>query len=309
MLRWLLLVAVCAAPVGGCGGESESRNVPSVPPVPQKLDVTLNGYPGPETVGILMAEERGYFDEVGLEMWIRTPGSRLRPLQYVAERAVALAVSHQPQVLLSQAKDVPIEAFGTLVSKPTGAMIWLRRSTISDLDDLGGKTIGITGLPYERAFLEAILAQAGLGLEDVEVRRFDYDLLPAIVSGKVDAIFGSWNIEGAELEARGLDPVITPVVDLGLPPYEELVLIARSDRLAKNPEPMRNFMKALARGNAAAAADPSAAARLIAEWRAENVTEATKAKVAATLPLLSTSGETDLDPDRAEELRDWMEAR
>ena len=59
-------------------------------------------------------------------------------------------------------------------------------------------------------FLQSFLARGGLTLDDVEVRRVGYELVSALTDGEVDAIFGgSWNIEGAVLEARGLKPVIT----------------------------------------------------------------------------------------------------
>ena len=300
---WVIAAAALLVGVIGCGGEEDADTFTvDIPPTPKEVDITLDGYPGPENVGILMAQQRGYFEKVGLDVWIRTPVSRLRPLPYVVEREVALSVSHQPQVVMAQEKGAPIEAFGSLISEPTAALIWLEQAEVDDIADLKGKTIAITGLPFEESFLEAALAQAGLGLGDVKVIRADYDLLPTLVKGRADAIMGSWNIEGAELEARGLQPVVTRVEDLGIPPYDELVLIARSERVDGEPGRIRSFMAALARGTAAAVEDPEAAARLIARQQGEKPGKALKAAVEATLPLLSESG--SVSPD--EELVDWM---
>jgi putative hydroxymethylpyrimidine transport system substrate-binding protein len=203
---------------------------------------------------------------------------------------------------------VPITTFGSLISEPTAAMIWLGKSGIDDVSDLEGKSIGISGLPSERALLENVLQREGLTPDDVEITLSDYDMVPDLVSGRVDAILGAANVEGAELEARGLNPVVTPLSDFGVPSYEEFVLIIRSDRLAKDPNMVRAFMTAVARGTAAAIEDPKAAASVMERSvgadpdRSRKVNEAL---VEATLPLLSRDGA--MDPDQAESLASWME--
>jgi putative hydroxymethylpyrimidine transport system substrate-binding protein len=255
-----------------------------------------------------MAYQRGYFDDVGLRVWIRTPAGRTRPVRYVAEREVALAVSHQPEVALAQGKGVPVTSFGSLIQRPTAAMIWLRKSQIDGIADLKGKTIALTGLSFEKSFLEALLARAGLTLDDVKVTVADYDLVPTLVRGDADAIFGSWNVEGEELKAQGKKPVITKVESLGAPSYDELVLIARPDRLAADPQLIEDFMSALARGTAAAVKDPKAATRTIEHSIGANPDldpKATKAAVDATLPLLSR--DAYMDPGQAERLLGWMQ--
>lgn len=291
---------------GGGGGADPQTTAKPIKPLspPRELDITLDGYQGPENVGILMAYQRGYFERLGLSVWIRTPESRLRPLPYVAEEEVALAVSHQPQVVLAGDKEAPVAAFGSLISQPTAALIWPKQLKIGGIADLKGKTIAITGLPFEEAFLESVLARAGLTLDDVKVVRADYELVPTLLSGHADAILGSWNVEGVQLEKMGLKTVVKRLQGLGVPPYEELVLIARPERLAKEPQVIRTFMAALARGTAAAVEDPEAAARLIAQVKGEKVTPALKAEVEATVPLLSKTGE--MDPEKASGLIDWM---
>ncbi|HMI81275.1 MAG TPA: ABC transporter substrate-binding protein, partial [Solirubrobacterales bacterium] len=213
-----------------------------------------------------------------------------------------------PQVVLAREKGAPIVALGSLISQPTAAMIWLRNSGVSDIADLKGKTIAIPGLPFQRDFLEVALAQGGLTLADVKVKNVGYDLVPALVSGRADAIFGgSRNLEGAVLETWGLDPVITRVQDLGIPLYDELVLIARPDRVAENPRMIRGFMSALSRGTAAAVGDRESALDSIEGSGETNIEVGRRAKevqLEATLPLLSRSAY--MNPTQASELVHWM---
>ena len=292
----LLLMVGC-----GQGGNAETGQAPSKL---RAINITLDGSPNPQNVGLLMAYERGYFEDVGLKAELHTPLLPTRPVRYLTEGVVNLSISHEPQVVLSREKGAPITAVASLIGEPTLATIWLRKSHIGDLAGLKGKTIAIAGLPFEKSFLQSILGRAGLTLADVRVENVGYETLDALVSGRADAILGSWNIEGAELEAQGLEPVVTRADNFGIPPYEELVLIARSDRLAKEQQVIRALMSALARGTAAAVEDPEAAARLIAENRGESLSQSLKATVEATMPLLSKSGR--MDPEQASGLVEWM---
>lgn len=304
----LILAAVAAfALLVGCGGGSDSETPEPALDSYRAIVVTLDGHHNAENVGLLMAESLDYFDDVDLGVELRDePVSPDRPIDYVVGQAVDLAVSHQPQVVLARSQGQPIVAVGSLVPQPTAAMIWLEKAKIDDIADLKGKTVGFYGLSFERELLENVLRHAGLTRKDVRVEEVGYETVPALASGKVDAIFGdSGNVEGVELESRGLKPVVTGVQDLGVPAYDELVVIARPDRLREDPRLIPDFMSAVARGTAAAIADPKAAAKTIIEYsEADPSRKATEASIEATLPLLS--GDGHMDPDQASRLVDWM---
>ena len=272
--------------------------------------MTLDGYDGPENVAILMAEARGYFEDVGLKMVVTVPVVPARPLPYLTQEAVTLAVSHQPEIVIAKGKQQsrPVVAIGSLISQPTAAMIWLKKSNIHQLADLKGKVIAVPGLYFQKAFLESVLAQGGLTPDDVIVKRVDYQAVSMLEDGSADAIFGaSANLEGAVLEARGFDPVITPVSELGVPDYDELVVIARPETLAEDPQLASDFMSALERGAEAAVESPLGAVEAIersAEKDAQLSRAETWATVKATLPLLSTTGRVSYS--HTSHLVDWM---
>ena len=281
-------------------------------PAPSKqLRVTLDGYMGAENIGILMAKQRGYFRDLGLKVWVGSPASPEAPVSYVGAGVDDVGVTEQPQAVVGREVGEPIIAIGTLMSKPTAAMIWLRGSGIGGLADLKGKTVAVPSFSPQEELLRAALAEARLSPRDVKIRPVGYKLVAKLLAGKVDAILGaSANMEGAALESKGAEPVVTPVGKLGIPSYEQLVVIARSKCLAKYPAMYRHFMAAVAQGTAAAQEDPQAATQVI-EQSIEGNPEAnrgqTEAQVAATLPLLSRSGHMDLA--EATELISWMHAQ
>ncbi len=306
---WGIAMIAVAVLLVGCGGGGDSGKKALEPLFPpRELHLGLDGYASPATAGILLAEKRGYFESRGLEMWTTSPGSPLSPIPYVVDEAVDIGISHLPEVALAREEGTPIVAIGSLIDEPTASVIWPRKSKIRGIADLKGKTIAMTGLSFQEDFFARVLARGGLSLADVKIQRAGYDVVPALVSGRADAIFGgSLNIEGRELEARGVEPVVTEVRDLGVPAYDELVLIVRRDRLAKEPRLYRNFLSAVAHGTAEALEDPKAAANAIREsvnGNGEVSRETTEAGVKATVPLLSRDG--FMDPAQAEELTEWM---
>jgi len=316
---WITTGLLVASLLAGCGEQTTEspaqakRVAAKAPPkkrlaVPQEVWVSVEGWEGPADVGLLMAEKRGYFRDVGINIWIGAPAGPSRPLRYVAEGSDYFGVVQQPQVAIAQAKGVPVVAVGSVVPQATASLIWLKRSKIGDISGLRGKTIAIPGVPFQKALLESVLEKGGLSLKDVHVKRVGYELVDALVSGKADAIFGgSWNLEGRELELRGAEPVVKRVQDLGVPAYEELVLIARTQSLEEDPQLTRDFMTAVKRGTEAALSNPQAAIKTVQETGEGDPGLSDKvvaAEVRATLPLLSATG--DMDSSQADSLVEWM---
>jgi ABC-type nitrate/sulfonate/bicarbonate transport system substrate-binding protein len=264
---------------------------------------------GAATAGLLTAAARGYFDDVGLNVWLGTAWQSSAAVPQVVEETDDLGVVRLPQAILAKGKGAPVVVLGSIISQPTEAMIWLRRAKIGSVSDLVGKTIAIPGVQYQEEFLGNVLGQAGLTLEDVTLDRVPYRLVRALLDGSADATFGGLgNLEGAELRAQGARPTVVGVRSLGIPDYEPLVLIARSDLVADHPEAIRRFMSAVAHGTATAQWHPGAAAKAVAESTEkdpESTAAGTRAQLEATLPLLSPGDPLDLH--RTQSLIDWME--
>jgi putative hydroxymethylpyrimidine transport system substrate-binding protein len=315
---------VAGALFGGCGGTDDpgSTTMPTTareprpsyagkpsPSFPRHLHVSLDGPLDPANVAVLVAVEKGYFADAGLSVYPGSPILPRRPVRYVAAYTDDIAVTQQPQVAIGRANGAPVVAVGSLISRPTAAMIWLKGSGIREIADLRNKTIAVPGIPYQEEMLDSILERAGLKPGDVEVKHVGFGLVPALLKGKADATFGgSWNIEGVALRKRGVKPVIKPVQGLGVPTYDELVVITRADRAAREPRVIRSFMSALDRAVAAVRRNPEMALKAIegSGGRDPEINRSEmKAQVRATVPLLSPT--RYFDPDQGDKLLTWMQ--
>lgn len=299
VLAIALLLAACGEKSEEGGDERESFNL------------TLDFYPNPDHAGIYMAEKLGYFEEAGLDVSIDTPSDPAAPMKLVAAGRSDLAISYEPEVALAREQGLDVVAVAALVNRPLTSMIWLQKSGIKGVADLKGKTIATAGIPYQDEFLQTILARVDLTPDDVKVVNVGFGLLPALVGGSAQAMLGGFlNVEGVDLRERGKGPVVTPVDQLGVPTYDELVLVARRQTLEENPEKFRLFLAALERGTEAAVQQPGAATKAITEANPDLEPKLAAAEVKATLPLLGARTEGKpygyMDPKEWEAFAGWM---
>jgi putative hydroxymethylpyrimidine transport system substrate-binding protein len=305
-----LLVAaavLCAAlAIGACGEKPEDEQGQ-----PQPFSLILDFYPNPDHVGIYDAQKLGYFRDAGLDVSIEVPSDPAAPIKQVAAGRADLAISYEPEVLLAREQGLDVKAVGALVDQPLTSLIWLGKSGIQGLGDLRGKTIATAGIPYQDAFLETILARVNMTPEDVKRVNVGLNLLPAILGGRAQAMLGGFsNVEGVDLKLRKKAPTVTPVDQLGIPTYDELVFVANGGRIEDDPEPIRLFLAALARGTAAAEEKPNAATAALLEQNRDLDPKLTAAEVKATLPVLSQATPEqpygDMDPAQWRKFIGWM---
>jgi putative hydroxymethylpyrimidine transport system substrate-binding protein len=301
-----LAVLTLALALAACGSKSEGGSGELEP-----FSLTLDFYPNPDHAGIYMAQKLGYFEEAGLDVSIAAPSDPAAPLKQLAAGRTDLAISYEPEVALAHDQGLDVVAVGALVNRPLTSMIWLNQSGIKGVGGLKGKTIATAGIPYQDAFLKTILARVKLSPEDVKSVNVGFGLLPALISGSAQAMLGGFsNVEGVDLRERGKAPVVTPVDKLGVPTYDELVLVANRERLEEDPEAVRLFLAALERGTEAAVENPGAATNAITEANPDLEPKLAAAEVKATLPLLAARAKGQpygyMNPREWETFVGWM---
>ena len=248
-----VLLALIAAALAGCGGgagesgevdgsgeagaKPAAQRLPAALP-PQAQDreiwVAMDGWDDAEALAFPMAQEKDYFSKYQLDVLTLSPVTPKLSIPDVVKRQDNFAVAHGPEAVLAKDRGAPIAIVGSFVPQPTAALIWPQGAGMKAIADLKGKTIAIPGLPFQRDFLATVMAAGGLTLDEVKVKSVGNKLVPALLHGRADAIFGgSPNVEGVELRDRGVEPVVRPVGGSGVPSYEELVLVARRDWAAE----------------------------------------------------------------------------
>ena len=300
----LLATATAASlALGACGGDAATD---------ERFDVMLDFVVNPDHAGIYVADQRGYFSDEGLDVTLRVPPDPAAPIKQVAAGRVDLAISYEPEVVLARAQGIDVVAVAALVNGPLTSLISLPAAGIDGPADLEGKTVVDAGIPYQSAYLETILGDAGVDPDSVEEVNVGFNLIPPLLADRADAMLGGFlNVEGVQLEAEGEDPRVVPVDQLGVPTYDELVLVADGERVREDPEQIEAFIAALARGTDAAIADPAAATDAIVAAGERLDPELTRKQIDATLPLLAPkSGKPYgyMDAERWQAFADYLAA-
>jgi putative hydroxymethylpyrimidine transport system substrate-binding protein len=230
------------------------------------MSLTLDWTPNPDHVGFFDARDTGRFAGAGLDVSIHAPSDATTPLKLVGAGRSDLAVSYEQEVFFAAAKKLPVVAVAAVVPRPLNSFMAIEPQ-ITSLRDLKGRTVGITGVPSDYATLDTALHSVGLTRSDVKVVNVGYGLLPALLAHRVDAVLGVYrNVEGIQLQMRGLHPTIIPVDRAGVPTYDELVLVANRTRLhddAAYRSDVRRFVRAFLAGTADARAHPARALAIL----------------------------------------------
>ena len=221
------------------------------------VTLALDWYPNANHAGIYLARDRGYFTDAGLDVAIVVPSDPTTVLQTVGAGRDTFGISYHSEVLFARAQDVPVVSIAALVQHPLNSLMVLADSDIETPADLAGKTVAVTGLPADDAFLAAILDEVGHSMEDVETVNVGYDLMPAVLSGRTDAVIGVyWTHEIILAEREGYPIRVFRIEEWGVPDYYELVLVAGESTIADDEDMVRGFLGALQQGYNDAIADP-----------------------------------------------------
>lgn len=251
----LAAVTLAVTTACGSGGSSGGDRRPAT--------VLLDWEPNPDHLALYSALDGGDYADAGLNVTLRSPSDPSDPLKLVSTGTVDLGISYEPEVIIAGAEKLDVVAVAALVPTALNSIMAVGSAGITKPADLAGATVGTSGLRTDQAFLAAIAKANHFDSASVHQVDVGADLLPAMISKKVRATLGAYrNVEGVTLASRGLSPKIIPVTEAGVPEYDELVVVARRSRLAKDPAYqtlVRDFLRATAAGNARVLADPAKA--------------------------------------------------
>ena len=198
----------------------------------EPLTILLDWFLNPDHGPLVVALEKGYFEEAGLEVELIEPADPNDPPKLVAAGKAPLAISYQPQLHIQVAEGLPLTRVGTLVATPLNTLLVLDESPVRGIADLKGRKVGYSVGGFEDALLKAMLEREGLVLDDIELINVNFSLSPSLMSGQVDAVIGAYrNFELNQLEIEGRKGRAFYIEEEGVPAYDELILVARSDKL------------------------------------------------------------------------------
>jgi putative hydroxymethylpyrimidine transport system substrate-binding protein len=305
----VLIVPVLALAVAGCGEKQEP--VTGTASATQQFTLMLDWFPNADHAGIYQALAEGDFSKAGLDVHIQVPSDPASPLKLLAAGKIDAAISYEPEVLLARNQDLPLVSVAALVQRPLTSIVSIGSKHITSPANLKGKRVGTAGIPYQHAYLTTILAHAGVPQSSVKEINVGDNLVPAMLSGRVDATLGAfWNYEAIQLAQLKKHPNVIHMEQVGVPTYNELVVVVRKDTIVNHPDVVRRFVQALARGYESVRRDPQAAVNNLVKASSGLDPKLQLASVKATLPAFFPSNPSNpwgwQDPNQWTAYGQWM---
>ena len=251
-------LAALAAPAGIRDAAAQTTNIRCV------LNWALAG----DTAPFFLARDRGYFAEEKLEVTLDTSNGSGDAVTRVASGAYQMGVADVATLVEFAVRqpEVAPRTVMMLFDRSPQAIMAMRRSGITKPSEIPGKVMGVGTSDGASRLFPALLRRNDVDIDKVERKSITPPLRePMLITGQVDAAcaydFTSW----FNLKARGVrreDVNIIYYADYGLDLYGNAI-IAGQPILRQNPEAVRRFTRAAARGWRDAMAEPAAAAEVL----------------------------------------------
>jgi len=197
----------------------------------EKITVLLDWFINPDHAPLIVAAEKGWFEEAGLDVEMLEPADPSLPPKLVAAGQADVAISYQPQLHLQVAGGLPLSRFATLVASPLNSLVVMKDGPVQQVADLKGKRVGFSVGGFEDAVLGSMLKTYGLSLDDVELINVNWSLSPSLITGKVDAVIGAFrNFELNQMDIENKPGIAFYPEEHGVPVYDELIMVAHKDK-------------------------------------------------------------------------------
>ncbi|MGO1173453.1 MAG: ABC transporter substrate-binding protein [Actinomycetaceae bacterium] len=280
--------------LAACGDSGTSDDGDPAAEDPAPLTIGLTYVPDVQFAPFYVAEERGYFEDEGVEVELRHHGASEGLFSAAEAGEEDVVVAGGDEMLQAVEGGADLTTVATMYQSYPVAVLVPEESEITDLASLDGHSVGVPGEFGETWFgLQAALAAMPGGGDGVTVETIGFTQVSALAADHVDAVVGFVNNDAVSLERAG-----TPVREISLGEDVPLVgvgLIATGEALDVREADVAAMVRAVLRGMADVVDDPEAAVDISAahvpDLTSEEPREAAIAVVEATAELY---GEEDV---------------
>lgn len=196
-------------------------SVVSVTPVRIALEWFLNPHHAP----LIVAQTNGYFKDEGLNVALHPMSSSQEGCLQAHHGTVEFALTHEPQVLLLNQKDITLDIAAIIIPKTLEVIL-----STCPLDQLKGKTIahassGSGSLTF--AVIHQFLKSQKLTEKDVTVMLAKHGLVSGFMSGQIDVIFNVYKTyQVHDIKKHMTKPYqVFELSDFGIPNFASMVLV------------------------------------------------------------------------------------
>jgi ABC-type nitrate/sulfonate/bicarbonate transport system substrate-binding protein len=214
-------------------------------------------------VGVYVAQEKGFFDRLGLQVTIEHSPGRGEHLQLTTAGKVHVT-TQDAAVLLKRRADpgLPLKSIALIGQRGQQAFAALASSGLRTPRDWEGHLVGYKGTPPPDLF--ALMQAAGADPDKVELVNVGFD--PRVLTeGQVDVYPVFKSNEPFLIRSWGYDLILWDPADYGIPTLG-LTYVTSEATLQAEPDMLARFLRAALQGIAYAAENPQEAVEIVLRY-------------------------------------------
>jgi NitT/TauT family transport system substrate-binding protein/putative hydroxymethylpyrimidine transport system substrate-binding protein len=274
--RTTILLAAAVLALAGCGGDDDTER----PAVRVALDFT----PNPVHAPIFAAARTGADRTHGIRLVVERPGSRPDSLKALVTGRADIGVLDIQDLAIARERNAPVVAIAALVQRPLGALI--TQPEIRRPRDLDGKRVGVSGLPSDPPFVDAIVRHDGGHPRTIKQLTIGFTGAQALLSRRIDGVPAFWNVEGVVLRRKGRRVNEFRIDDYGAPRFPEVVLLTTERMLREHRDRVEAALAAIRDGARDVQQHPAPAVAEIAKASGATDLGLVRAQFAALRPVV-----------------------
>jgi NitT/TauT family transport system substrate-binding protein len=238
LLLPLLVIAGSVSPAAAQSGATSAVPKPGATNIALRLDFSINGKHAPFALGM----EKGFYADQGIALTLAEGRGSLAAVQLVANKSDLFAFADSTSLITIAAGGGAVSAVGVLQQR--SPVVAISFKPLKQPTDLYGMNVGLNPAGVGSLWA-AFVAQNNLDLSKINIVTMDgAALLPAVVSGRLDAIIGLVNAEGAAAPIlAGKKVNLLYFADFGTNTLAHGIVVHR-DTIKQQPDLIKRFMAA-----------------------------------------------------------------
>lgn len=245
LLRWVAaLAALCL--LTGCGNSPIGQAARDEPAGTQSVRFALNWFPLADHAAYYVAGDQGWYAANGLDVEVIQGSSTADGLRRVNTGQAEMGVGDVTAIINGIRNGAGVTMVGITLDEGISTIWTSKKSGITSVADLAGRTIGAPQGDSGRALFPALAAQ--IGFDDSKVEWVDVQpaaKFQALAAGRVDAIQDTYTSAPFVWEAVGGKENAVPLrfSEQGLDLYGHAIY-ANNEFLRDHPDQVKKFLDA-----------------------------------------------------------------
>src|SRR5947208_721786 len=225
-----------------------------------KVVLLVNWYVYSEHAPFVLGQERGYFDQEGIDLDIQVGRGSGVTVQAVAAGTATFGYADISTMIKAASKGAPVTAVGVALQTSPMSVMGFAEKNIRKPEDIKGKIVAVT--PGDSMSQIWPLFQKKTGLKETDFRQVAGDAqtkLNAVMNGQADLLLGYVMDQAIKLQ-DATHKEIYPIrfADYGVNLVSSGIIVQK-DFLKSKPDVVRRFLRATTRSMEEASKNPEAA--------------------------------------------------